>query len=163
MGSAYVPIGDYGLIADCHGAALVSREGSIDWCCIPRFDSGACFARLLDAARGGYCAVEATGRMAEPGGREYVDGSLVLATTLTTEEGQARVIDCLTMGPPEEDRERRELARIVEGGGRGAGRLLAPNPGVRPPPPPRGRGRRHVRGARPPLAHDDRSSGARIR
>src|SRR5215212_6136976 len=114
MASDYPAIGDYGLIADCHGAALVSRTGSIDWCCIPRFDSGACFARLLDSGRGGFCSIEPRGRSEEPATREYLEGTLVLVTTVRTEGGQARVIDCLTM-KPEDDRERREIARIVEG------------------------------------------------
>jgi GH15 family glucan-1,4-alpha-glucosidase len=46
--SPYPPISNYGYIADCHSSALVSTSGSIDWCCMPRLDSGSCFGRLLD-------------------------------------------------------------------------------------------------------------------
>ena len=55
--SPYPPIADYGYIADCHSAALVSKSGSIDWCCLPRYDSASCFGRLLDWKKGGYCQV----------------------------------------------------------------------------------------------------------
>ena len=47
-------ISDYGLISDMHSCALVSLDGSIDWCCFPRFDSAALFSRILDWRRGGY-------------------------------------------------------------------------------------------------------------
>ena len=114
MASAYPPIADYGLIADCHGAALVSREGSIDWCCIPRFDSGACFARLLDWEKGGHCSIEPTGREAAPPSREYLEGTLVLVTTLHSELGEARVIDFMPLGGDQRS-PRREIGRILEG------------------------------------------------
>ncbi|HET8630975.1 MAG TPA: trehalase-like domain-containing protein, partial [Thermomicrobiales bacterium] len=55
--SPYPPIGDYALISDCHSAALVSRAGSIDWCCMPRMDWSSCFGRLLDWEHGGYCSI----------------------------------------------------------------------------------------------------------
>jgi alpha,alpha-trehalase len=51
---AYPPIGDYALLSDCHSAALVSRDGSIDWCCFHRFDARPVFARLLDWSGGGH-------------------------------------------------------------------------------------------------------------
>ena len=53
----YPPIHEYALIGDCHSAALVSRSGSIDWCCVPRFDSGSCFGRILDWEHGGFCSI----------------------------------------------------------------------------------------------------------
>ena len=86
MKSTYAPIDDFGLIGDCHSAALVSRVGSIDWCCLPRFDSGSCFGRLLDWERGGYCSVAPV-----PGSsstRAYADGSLVLETVFRTWLGE---------------------------------------------------------------------------
>ena len=50
----YKPIHEYGLISDMHGSALVGSDGSIDWCCIPRFDSSALFSRILDSNKGGF-------------------------------------------------------------------------------------------------------------
>lgn len=51
---AYPPISDYALLSNCHSAALVSRDGSVDWCCFHRFDARPVFARLLDWRRGGH-------------------------------------------------------------------------------------------------------------
>ena len=53
----YPPIADYALIGDCHSSALVSLAGSIDWCCLPRFDSGSYFGRLLGWTNGGFCSL----------------------------------------------------------------------------------------------------------
>ena len=78
-GPAYPPISDYALIGDCHSAALVSRSGSIDWCCLPRFDSDSSFGRLLDWRKGGYFAITPVGRYRVK--REYRGDSLVLLPT----------------------------------------------------------------------------------
>jgi GH15 family glucan-1,4-alpha-glucosidase len=109
----YPPIADYALIGDCHTAALVSREGSIDWCCLPRFDSDSCFGRLLDWKLGGYFALAPTTRAKLH--REYLRDSLILVTTFTTRTAQARVIDCFAMRRGGRTHPRRELIRIVEG------------------------------------------------
>ncbi len=110
----YPPISDYALIGDCHTTALVSRQCSIDWCCMPRFDSGSCFGRLLDRRRGGFCSIEPAQEL-KASHREYLDGTLVLATTLATEGGQARVLDCFTMRRGGAQRPHRQLLRVVEG------------------------------------------------
>ena len=110
----YPPIGDYALIGDCHSVALVSRHGSIDWCCMPRFDSGSSFGRLLDWEKGGYCSIEPTRRGAAPL-RSYLDGTLVLATTFRRAGGEAVLYDCFTMRRGGAGNPRRQLLRIVEG------------------------------------------------
>ena len=82
---SYPPIGDYGYIADCHSSALVSRSGSIDWCCMPRIDSSSVFGRLLDWRKGGYCQIVPSG--AHEMSRRYVEKTLVLETTFRTGRG----------------------------------------------------------------------------
>jgi GH15 family glucan-1,4-alpha-glucosidase len=108
----YRPIGDYAFISDCHSVALVSREGSIDWCCMPRVDSGSVFGRLLDADRGGYCSVWAEEAAAS---RRYLGDSLVLETTLRSPSGEARLLDCFTMRQGGAREPYRQLLRVVEG------------------------------------------------
>ncbi len=116
----YLPIGDYALIGDCHSAALVSFGGSIDWCCLPRFDSDSCFARLLDHRRGGHFAIAPVDGSARR--REYVGDSMVLATTFEDTSGAVRLTDFFAMRRGGREHPRRELVRIVEGL-RGAMRL----------------------------------------
>src|SRR5919202_132315 len=108
------PIADYALIGDCHGAALVSRAGSIDWCCLPRFDSGSCFTRLLDWDHGGFCSI-APDELDRPSFREYVDDTLVLGTTFRAAGGEARLLDCFVMREADGRSEDREILRVVEG------------------------------------------------
>ena len=85
-------IEDYALIGDCGTAALVGRNGSIDWLCLPRFDSPACFAALLGEPEHGRWLIAP--RDPDPKvTRRYIEDSLVLATTFETAEGTVELID----------------------------------------------------------------------
>ena len=110
----YPSIGDYALIGDCHAAALVSRSGSIDWCCLPRFDSRSCFGRLLDWDQGGYCAISPIDAHCSQF-RRYIGDTMVLETTFRTPGGEARVLDCFTMRTGGKTAPYRQLLRIIEG------------------------------------------------
>jgi GH15 family glucan-1,4-alpha-glucosidase len=108
------PIGDYALIGDCHTAALVSRESSVDWCCLPRFDSGSTFARLLDAERGGFCRIAPAGRARWQRTRRYVEDTLVLETSLQGSAGEGRLLDLFVIPDGRAEPWRRRLLRVVE-------------------------------------------------
>jgi alpha,alpha-trehalase len=90
-----LPIGEYALLSDCRSAALVSRDGSVDWLCFPRFDGPSVFCRLLDPA-GGHFAIRPAGEFHVS--RRYVDQTLVLETTFTTARGTAVLTDALAFG-----------------------------------------------------------------
>src|SRR6202048_1491557 len=106
-------IADYALIGDCRTGALVSRDGSIDWLCLPNFSSTSVFARLLDP-RGGNFSLHPTKPFTSM--RCYVDGTAVLETTFKTESGSARILDCLpVVDGIRQMRPMREVLRIVEG------------------------------------------------
>ncbi len=109
----YPPIADYALIGDCHTAALISRAGSVDWCCLPRFDSDSCFGRLLDWKQGGHFIITPKGKAQVS--RQYVPDTLVLVTTYRVGHNIARVTDFFSMRVGGRDRPRRELVRIIEG------------------------------------------------
>ncbi|HEY6481965.1 MAG TPA: glycoside hydrolase family 15 protein [Steroidobacteraceae bacterium] len=109
----YPPIADYALIGDCHSAALVSRAGSIDWCCLPRFDSDSCFGRLLDWNHGGYFSIAPRGKARTR--RAYLPNTLVLVTRYEAGKNAVRVIDFFSMRSGGRQRPRRELVRIIEG------------------------------------------------
>jgi len=112
--SPHPPIGDYALIGDCHAAALVSRRGSIDWCCLPRFDAGSVFARLLDFDRGGHCSIAPRDGRGWKFTRAYLPDTLVLATTIQGRGGEARLLDFFALGGRARRSERR-IVRILEG------------------------------------------------
>ena len=111
----YPPIGDYALIGDCHAAALVSGSGSIDWCCLPRFDAGSTFARLLDWKRGGYCSIAPAGRGRWQHSRRYLEDTLVLSTVIDGPTGEVALTDCFTIGGRAAEARERRLLRVIEG------------------------------------------------
>ena len=91
--TAYPPIHDYALVGDCRTGALISSRGSIDWLCLPRFDSPSCFNRLLDWDRGGYCEVQPTGFFRTR--RFYQGATAVLTTEFQTNNGRAQLTDLM--------------------------------------------------------------------
>ncbi len=90
-----LPIGDYALLSDCRSAALVSRDGSVDWLCFPRFDAPAVFARILDT-EGGHFAIRPAGDF--QASRAYVDQTMALETTFRTATGTAVLTDAMAVG-----------------------------------------------------------------
>jgi GH15 family glucan-1,4-alpha-glucosidase len=103
------PIEDYALIGDMQTAALVGKDGSIDWLCLPRFDSPSCFGALLGTPdHGRWLMAPAVPVLSVT--RRYRDASLVLETEFVTEHGTVRVVDC--MPPRQVDP---DLVRVVEG------------------------------------------------
>jgi alpha,alpha-trehalase len=92
----FPPIASYGFLSDCHTSALVSYEGSVEWLCLPRFDSPSAFAALLDRGAG-HLRLKPRG-VVVPIGRRYEPGTLVIETTWVTETGWAVIHDALTIG-----------------------------------------------------------------
>ncbi|MCO7521664.1 MULTISPECIES: glycoside hydrolase family 15 protein [unclassified Pseudomonas] len=101
-------IEDYALIGNCRSAALVNRDGALDWLCLPRFDAPAVFAALLGNEENGRWRL-APSDPVEYSTRRYLDDTLVLETTWATASGRARVLDCMPLG------EHNAVLRIVEG------------------------------------------------
>ena len=111
------PISDYALLSDCNSAALVSRDGSVEWLCLPRFDSPSIFARILDADAG-HWTIRPTGAFTTE--RRYLPGSLVVETTFTAETGIARLTDALAFADGQRGHDLglgapHEMIRLVEG------------------------------------------------
>ncbi len=104
-----LPIEDYALIGDCHTAPLVGRDGSIDWQCFPRFDSGACFAALLGEPEHGRWLIAPVAEVRNTR-RKYHPGTLILETYFETDEGTVRIIDFMSLSE-----QRWDVLHIVEG------------------------------------------------
>lgn len=96
--SVFPPIEDYGLIGDCHTAALVSSHGSIDWLCLPRFDSPSLFARILDLERGGFWHIQPATAFRST--HRYLPNTNILETIFTCAHGRVRLLDCMEVEPP---------------------------------------------------------------
>ncbi len=94
--SPFPPIGAYGFLSDCHTGALVALDGSVEWMCVPHFDSPSVFAAMLDRGAGRF-RVGPYG-VYVPAGRRYIPGTNVIETTWMTAQGWLRVVDGLTVG-----------------------------------------------------------------
>jgi len=96
MPSPFPPIAEYAFLSDCHTGALVAQDGSVDWLCVPRFDSASVFGSLLDREAGSFrwgpFGIDF------PTSREYEPGTNVLVTTWKTPSGWLQVRDALTIG-----------------------------------------------------------------
>ncbi len=102
-------IEDYAFLSDTQTGALVSRDGCVDWLCLPRFDSPACFASLLGAKKNGHWRFFPEEKI-EKTARRYRDETLILETEIETKNGAVRIIDFM---PPRG--ENPDIIRIVEG------------------------------------------------
>ena len=101
-------IEDYALVGDCRSAALIGRNGSIDWLCWPRFDSPACFAALIGAPENGFWRISPVGQYSAT--RRYMPGTLILETQFEAGEGAVAVVDFMPIGSAQSD-----LVRMVVG------------------------------------------------
>ena len=115
--AGYPPIGDYALIGDCRGAGLVSRDGSLDWLCFPRFDSPSVFAALLDTEAGGRFRIRPTGEFRVE--RRYLPDTNVLETTFYGPTGSLALRDLVPVSSEEDKRTsltpEHEVLREIEG------------------------------------------------
>ena len=122
-------IGDYAVLGDCHSLALVGRDGSIDWCCFPRFDSSSVFGRALDAERGGSFAVRPAGEIVHVE-RSYLPATNVLTTRFRTATGELELTDCMPVARFDPDRpaavhsRHSVLRRLRSTGGRVTARIV---------------------------------------
>jgi GH15 family glucan-1,4-alpha-glucosidase len=115
--SEFKPIAAYGLLADCNSAALLDRDGSIGWLCLPRYDSPAVFAQILDPT-GGHWQIKPTGTYRSR--RRYLPGSLVIETTFSTDQGSVKLTDAMAFAEGQRHHELgfqtpHMLLRLVEG------------------------------------------------
>jgi GH15 family glucan-1,4-alpha-glucosidase len=111
------PIAEYALLSDCSSAALLHRDGSIDWLCLPRFDSPSVFARILDE-RAGHWSIHPTAAFTVQ--RRYLPGTLAIETTFTTDGGVLRLVDAMATREGQRGHDLgfdapHELLRLVEG------------------------------------------------
>ncbi len=115
--ASYPPIDDYALIGDCRSAGLISRDGSLDWLCFPRFDSPSVFAALLDAREGGRFRIRPVGDFRSE--RRYLPDTNVLETVFRTPTGAFVLRDLMSVSSEEDKRTslspEHEVLRELEG------------------------------------------------
>ncbi len=113
--ASYPPIADYAIVGDCRTVALISRQGSVDWLCLPDASGPSVFAALLDRRQGGRFALRPSGPFRTE--RRYIESTNVLETTFVTASGRARVTDSMTLNGADGRglQAERELLRIAEG------------------------------------------------
>ncbi|HUF52962.1 MAG TPA: trehalase-like domain-containing protein [Dehalococcoidia bacterium] len=110
--SGYIPIEDHGVIGDLHSVALVCTNGSIDWCCLPHFDSPSVFAGILDAKKGGYfrIAPQSSGVSKQM----YLPDTNVLVTRFLCEDGVGELVDFMPVSEaPGRDKGCHDIVRQV--------------------------------------------------
>ena len=110
---AYQPIENYGIIGDLHSVALVGMDGSIDWLCLPRFDSPSVFAAILDDEKGGRFKIAPTSEGVTRKQLYWPDTN-VLVTRFFTPDGVAEITDYMPITPPANGSGRHQLIRRVE-------------------------------------------------
>ena len=108
---AYKPIESYGVIGDLHTVALVSMDGSIDWCCLPQFDSPSIFAAILDERKGGFFKIASLYEAQHK--QMYLPDSNVLLTRFLSPEGVGEVVDFMPIKDVSRGKKAHQIVRVV--------------------------------------------------
>jgi GH15 family glucan-1,4-alpha-glucosidase len=108
---AYKPIESYGVIGDLHTVALVGMDGSIDWCCLPQFDSPSMFAAILDEHKGGFFKIASLYEAQHK--QMYLPDSNVLVTRFLSPEGVGEVVDFMPVQDPSHGKKTHRIVRVV--------------------------------------------------
>ena len=108
---AYKPIESYGVIGDLHTVALVGMDGSIDWCCLPQFDSPSIFAAILDEHKGGFFKIASLYEAQHK--QMYLPDSNVLLTRFLSPEGVGEVVDFMPVQDPSHGKKTHQIVRVV--------------------------------------------------
>src|SRR5437764_12337063 len=109
----YLPIEDYGIIGDLHTVALVGKNGSIDWYCVPAFDAPSVFGALLDSEKGGYFQIEPRETPVESYKQHYLPDTNILVTRVLTESGVGEVTDFMPVQQATSPTDRHGILRAV--------------------------------------------------
>ena len=109
----YLPIEDHGIIGDLHTVALVGKNGTIDWCCIPSFDAPSVFGALLDADKGGFFSIAPQDTPEMRLNQYYLPETNILITRFFTREGVGEVTDFMPIQPAKEHTKHHRIVRAV--------------------------------------------------